>query len=42
MQPPALPRFHHLMPAVVNVDSAVSRRTVMMLRNMAHHRSARA
>jgi putative ABC transport system permease protein len=37
MQPPAPPRFHHLMPAVVNVYSAVSPRTVMVLRNMAHH-----
>jgi len=37
MQPPAPPRFHHLMPAAVNVYRAVSQRTVMMLRNVAHH-----
>jgi putative ABC transport system permease protein len=37
MQAPAPPRFHHLMPAGVNVYRAVSQRTVMMLRNVAHH-----
>jgi putative ABC transport system permease protein len=37
MQPPAPPRFHHLMPAGLNVYSALSQRTVMMLRSIAHH-----
>jgi putative ABC transport system permease protein len=36
MQPPAPPRFRHLLPAGVNVYSVLSQRTVMMLRNVAH------
>jgi putative ABC transport system permease protein len=37
MQPPAPPRFQHVLPAGWAIDKLTSQRTVMMLRNIAHH-----
>lgn len=37
MQPPAPPRFRHLLPAWLAVDGVVSQRSVMTLRSVVHH-----
>ena len=38
MQPPSPPRYRHLLPASLAVDRILSQPTVMMLRNIVHHK----